>query len=1040
MKKFLLLAGLLMSVLYSNSQALKPVAQRISDHHSQHAEFSHADLFEVAKIQRAALPAITQSNATVLNINKTNINALIKSDPKNLLFSIPLKNGRKLDLELYRAEIFTPDFSVVTSDNNKPANVSPGVHYQGIIAGDNSSLVAISIFDGELMGLISTPAEGNLVLGKISNDQSGRHILYNDNAIGIPPQSSCYTTEGNGFYLNKDLQTPTTSAANCIRLYWEVNYDIYQNKGGLTNTTNYMTGLFNQSAIIYTNDGIPVTLSQLYIWSSTSPYTATSTSNLLSQFQSYRNSFNGDLGHLIGYAGGGGVAASIGGMCNSNLDYTQCYSGISSSYQNVPTYSWSVMVVTHEQGHLMGSRHTHACVWNGNGTAIDGCGPSAGYNEGTCSAAPIPSGGGTIMSYCHLTSAGINFTNGFGTQPRNVILNKFNTVTCLSACTGTACNAPTAMNTSSITTSSALISWTGASGASSYNIQYRITGTSVWSSASTTSTSFALSGLNAATSYEWQVQTICSSGNSSFTASSTFTTSAPPTCNAPSGMNTLSVTTTSAVLTWVASSGAISYNLQYRVTGTSVWSSASTTSASFTLNNLTPTTSYEWQVQTVCSFGNSPFSQSVSFVTSTPATCNAPTGMSTSSVTESSALLSWVAASGAASYNVQYRVTGTSLWSSASTTSTSVALNNLISSTPYEWQVQTVCSSGNSSFTSSSTFTTATPATCGIPSGLSGTATGASTASLGWSVVNGASYYNIQWKETSASLWNQQSSTINSLPLSGLNACSAYQFQVQAICAGATSSYSGAVSFTTTGCPLNYCTSSGNSSAYGYINRIALGAINNTTGFNGYADFTSQSTNITGGGTYTMTFVPGPAGNSRKLCWSVYIDYNQNGSFSDAGELVISAPSKRSFSRSFTVPVSAANGPTRMRVQMQYNVPTSGPCAIITNGEVEDYSVNISGNAQLSMMTSVTQPAVARELRLYPNPASSNLTFDFNGLAGYGKVNIYSMTGQLVFEKTVEVIDGENKVSIDLSLPNGIYFFSLINNGIEKKEKLTIQN
>jgi hypothetical protein len=71
--------------------------------------------------------------------------------------------------------------------------------------------------------------------------------------------------------------------------------------------------------------------------------------------------------------------------------------------------------VAHEMGHSFGSRHTHACVWNGNNTAIDGCGPAAGYGyEGSCSGAPIPSIGGTIMSYCHLTSTGINFNNGFG--------------------------------------------------------------------------------------------------------------------------------------------------------------------------------------------------------------------------------------------------------------------------------------------------------------------------------------------------------------------------------------------------------------------------------------------------------------------------------------------------------------------------------------------------------------------------------------------------------------------------------------------------
>jgi len=231
----------------------------------------------------------------------------------------------------------------------------------------------------------------------------------------------------------------------------------------------------------YTNDNIPVELSEVYVWDVVSPYTGTTSSNYLSQFQTYRTSFNGDLGHLLGYGGGGGIAAGFSGICASNINSSKCYSGINSSYSNFPTYSWSVMVVTHEQGHLMGSRHTHACVWNGNNTAIDGCGPAAGYGyEGSCSGAPIPSGGGTIMSYCHLNSVGINLSLGFGSQPQAVIINKYNSGACLTACIGMACMPPPGMNTSSITSTSAIFNWTAAASASSYVVRYRVVGTSTW--------------------------------------------------------------------------------------------------------------------------------------------------------------------------------------------------------------------------------------------------------------------------------------------------------------------------------------------------------------------------------------------------------------------------------------------------------------------------------------------------------------------------------------------------------------------------------
>jgi len=67
--------------------------------------------------------------------------------------------------------------------------------------------------------------------------------------------------------------------------------------------------------------------------------------------------------------------------------------------------------------------------WNGNGTAIDGCGPEAGYDEG-CDA-EIPTSG-TIMSYCHLVAdVGIDFNLGFGQQAGDLIRSRVNNASCL---------------------------------------------------------------------------------------------------------------------------------------------------------------------------------------------------------------------------------------------------------------------------------------------------------------------------------------------------------------------------------------------------------------------------------------------------------------------------------------------------------------------------------------------------------------------------------------------------------------------------------
>ncbi len=87
-------------------------------------------------------------------------------------------------------------------------------------------------------------------------------------------------------------------------------------------------------------------------------------------------------------------------------------------------------------------------------------------------------------------------------------------------------------------------------------------------------------------------------------------------------------------------------------------------------------------------------------------TCNVPTGQTTTGITTTTATLNWSAATGAVSYNVQYRIVGAGSWTSTTSTTTSKSLSGLVAATNYEWQVKTVCSAGSSAFSGSSTFTT----------------------------------------------------------------------------------------------------------------------------------------------------------------------------------------------------------------------------------------------------------------------------------------------------------------------------------------------
>lgn len=85
---------------------------------------------------------------------------------------------------------------------------------------------------------------------------------------------------------------------------------------------------------------------------------------------------------------------------------------------------------------------------------------------------------------------------------------------------------------------------------------------------------------------------------------------------------------------------------------------------------------------------------------------------------------------------------------------------------------------------------------CGTPTGLLISAISSTAATLSWSSIAGANSYNVQYKAVSASTWTTTSASTNTKIINGLNAATAYQFKVQAVCSS-TGSYSSSASFTT---------------------------------------------------------------------------------------------------------------------------------------------------------------------------------------------------------------------------------------------------
>ncbi len=137
------------------------------------------------------------------------------------------------------------------------------------------------------------------------------------------------------------------------------------------------------------------------------------------------------------------------------------------------------------------------------------------------------------------------------------------------------------------------------------------------------------------------------------------------------------------------------------------------------------------------------------------------------------------------------------------------------------------------------------------------------------------------------------------------------------------------------------------------IYNVSFNDINNSTNQyvnTAYTDFScTRATTVTEGETYSLSISANAEGGSGNEVFEVYIDYNNNGSFLDAGELVFSgsAPSgtKNTYNQNVVIPGTAVmNTLLRMRVIGETGTLNNNErtCAsALLAGDVEDYGVYI---------------------------------------------------------------------------------------------------
>ncbi len=379
-------------------------------------------------------------DAKIINVDFTSVRDILRKKSGSITVRIPFNNN-DITLDLKKFDILAPGAKIVggteTGDRQIDMN-SSFVVYTSELKDKNIPLVVITFFDNEVSAIISSGNEISVLARLEKNNTNSDYIFYNNSKLKFRSEFNCGTDglEMPDKILNmqnnlsgniKDIATSQLLNAN---IAIESDYDTFTHFGGTQNAARYILSLFAPVSALYVRDiNIKLQSTYLRIWeTSADPYTGTTSNVLLNEFRNYWNANMSAVPRTIAHyittrPGGLGGIAWVNVLCaNLNSGYGYAFSDVDGTFNNLPTYSWDVMVVSHETGHNFGSPHTHNCSWPGG--PIDSC-----YAvEGGCYTGPPIARVGTIMSYCHLNGS---IALNFGPLPTQLIRTYAESAPCL---------------------------------------------------------------------------------------------------------------------------------------------------------------------------------------------------------------------------------------------------------------------------------------------------------------------------------------------------------------------------------------------------------------------------------------------------------------------------------------------------------------------------------------------------------------------------------------------------------------------------------
>ena len=180
-------------------------------------------------------------------------------------------------------------------------------------------------------------------------------------------------------------------------------------------------------------------------------------------------------------------------------------------------------------------------------------------------------------------------------------------------------------------------------------------------------------------------------------------------------------------------------------------------------------------------------------------TCAAATGVTVSSIANTTATVNFTLASGVTSYAVQISTNGSTWTQKATGTTSPMAISGLTACTAYQVRIISTCASGSGTSSIATFTTTGCSSACGQVKGVAVSNLTTTGATVTWTPQTGVDEYEVAYKRNNVTTFTKKivANTANSYNITGLSQGANYTVKVRSKCAGVWKTYSTAVGFST---------------------------------------------------------------------------------------------------------------------------------------------------------------------------------------------------------------------------------------------------